>query len=206
MSKLAILGASGHGKVVADIGLLNGYQEILFFDDRWPELKQCGQFPVVGNTATLLENSRAFDGIAIGIGNNDVRFCKFSEIQTGGGHFPLLIHPRATVASSASLGAGTVVMAGAVINPDTQVGDVCIVNTLASVDHDCVLGNAVHICPKTALAGGVAVGDRAWVGIGSSVIQGMVIGSAARVGAGSVVISDIPQNKTYFGVPAREHH
>ena len=95
-----------------------------------------------------------------------------------------------------------VVFAGAVINAFAKVGVGCIINSAAVVEHDCSIGDFTHICPNTALAGGVTVGSKSWIGIGSQVKQLVVIGSNCLIGAGSTVVKNIPDNVTAFGSPA----
>ena len=203
MTHLAILGASGHGKVVADCAERCGWRDISFFDDRWPELQQNGHWPVMGDTATLLSRAAAFDGVLVAIGNNQVRRSKLEALQAAGAALPVLVHPAASVSSYCAIGAGSVVFAGAVINVDCTLGCGVIINTGATVDHDCVLDDCVHISPGVHLAGGVSVGAGSWLGIGSSVRQMVRIGSGVVVGAGAAVVANAQDGGTYVGVPAR---
>ncbi|WP_445006044.1 acetyltransferase [Halomonas mongoliensis] len=201
--RLAILGASGHGKVVADTALAAGCAEIVFFDDAWPQLKANGCWPVVGTTRDLLARVSEFDGVVVGIGNNRTRLAKHLELSAAGARMATIVHPQATVSRFATLGAGSVVFAGAVIQVDCQLGEACIVNTHAAVDHDCQLADGVHICPGVAMAGLVHVGEASWVGIGASVKQLVRIGRDAMVGAGAAVLADVDDADCVVGVPAR---
>ncbi|WP_312301315.1 acetyltransferase [Stutzerimonas nitrititolerans] len=203
MSRLAILGASGHGKVVADTAECCCWQSVEFFDDAWPGLTENGVWPVVGDTAALMDRLTDFDGVLVAIGNNRIRHAKLLELQAAGARLVTLVHPAATVSRYAAIGEGTVVFAGAVVNADARINLGGILNTGCSIDHDCVLGDAVHISPGARLAGGVQVGDLSWIGIGASVRQLIRIGQRVMVGAGSAVVSDIPDDVTVAGVPAK---
>ncbi|QGZ30563.1 acetyltransferase [Stutzerimonas stutzeri] len=203
MKMLAVLGASGHGRVVADTAECCGWETIVFFDDAWPELQNNGVWPVVGNTAALMERLADFDGVLVAIGSNRTRSAKLHELELAGGRLATLIHPSATVSRYAEVAEGTVVLAGVVVNAGVNIKRGVILNTGCSVDHDCVLGSAVHISPGARLAGGVCIGDESWIGIGASVRQQISIGRNVVVGAGSAVVSNIPNDVTVVGVPAR---
>lgn len=203
MKRLAVLGASGHGKVVADCAELCGWGEVSFFDDAWPDLQSKGAWRVHGDTAALLESISEFEGVVVAIGNNAIRQAKLNALFEAGAILAVLIHPAAVLSRYAVIGAGSVVLAGAVVNVDCHIGVGAIINTGATVDHDCVLGEAVHISPGVHLAGGVSVGSLSWVGIGASVRQLVRIGSDVMIGAGAAVVADVPDACTVAGVPAR---
>ena len=203
MKRLAILGASGHGKVVADTAECCGWQVIEFFDDAWPQVPSIGVWPVVGNTSDLLSRVGEFDGVLVAIGNNSVRRRKMDELKASGAQLPVLMHPSSIISRYANIGSGTVVFASAVVNAYAIVGEGAILNTGCSVDHDCFLGVCVHVSPGARLAGAVTVGDGSWIGIGACVRQVLSIGSNVMVGAGAAVICDISDNMTVAGVPAR---
>ncbi|TNF81274.1 acetyltransferase [Pseudomonas sp. ICMP22404] len=204
MKRLAILGASGHGKVVADTAECCGWQAIEFFDDAWPSVSSIGVWPVVGNTEDLVARVEEFDGVLVAIGNNRIRRNKIDELKASGARLPVLVHPSSTVSRYANIGPGSVVFASAVVNAYASVGGGAILNTGCSVDHDCVLGLCVHVSPGARLAGAVSVGDGSWIGIGASVRQVLSIGVNVTVGAGSTVVCDISDNMTVVGTPARE--
>jgi len=203
LKRLAILGASGHGKVVADTAECCSWQVVEFFDDAWPVQQSNGTWPVIGNTAVLLANLSRYDGVLVAIGNNRIRQLKLTELRAAGARLFSLIHPAASVSRHARLGSGSVVFAGAVVNADSQVGQGAILNTGCSVDHDCLLGDAVHVSPGARLAGGVRVGDLSWIGIGASLRQLVCVGSNVIVGAGAAVVADVADGLVVVGVPAR---
>lgn len=198
MNKLIIIGASGHGKVIAEIASLCGYGDIVFLDDN-RQLTSCGGYPVAGVCADYASLTGDF---FVAIGNGAVRRRISEQLLAAGKTLAVLIHPQAAVSASAVIGGGSVVMAGAVINAEAQIGAGCIVNTCASVDHECVLGDYVHMAVGSHLCGAVTVGSRTLVGAGATVINNLHICRDCTVGAGAVVIRDITAAGTYVGVPA----
>ena len=204
MQRLAILGASGHGKVIADAAICAGWKDIVFFDDAWVKITHILDWRVVGRSENLIKDAHNFDGVVIAIGNNEIRQDKSKQLADAGiSLFSTIIHPAACISRYATIGQGSVILAGAVLNPNCHVGASCIVNTNATIEHDCVLGDGVHISPNVGLGGHVAVGDLSWIGIGASVRQQITIGSQVMVGAGAAVVSNIPDYATAVGVPAR---
>jgi sugar O-acyltransferase (sialic acid O-acetyltransferase NeuD family) len=206
MKRLAILGASGHGKVVAEIAELSGWTEIVFFDDAWPTITQNGPWPVAGNSQDLESAASQFEGIIVAIGNNATRLTKSKEIRTKGLSLITLIHPKAIVSHYATIDDGSVVMAGAVINPFTKIGLAAIINTSATIDHDCMIQDGVHVSPGAHLAGAVSVGECTWIGIGASIKQYISIGKNTVIGAGSVIVKNIPDGQTVIGVPGKSRN
>lgn len=203
MKRLAILGASGHGKVVADIAECCGWQGIEFYDDAWPKTEKNGVWDVVGNTETLISQLNNYDGVVVAIGDNEIRSSKLIKLEDLDAPLVALVHPSATISRYAVLGSGSVVMAGAVVNAGTTIGAGAILNTCSSVDHDCKLGDVVHVSPGAHLAGGVCVGDSSWIGIGASVRQGAHIGSNVIIGSGAAVVSNLPNDVIAVGIPAK---
>ena len=198
MKKIVIIGASGHGKVAADIALKCGYTDIVFLDDNI-SIKNCGRHSVVGS------NDRVEDingDVIVAIGNSAARRRIQESIEEE--RLAVLIHPDAVVAEDVTIGSGTVVMAGTVINPGSMIGRGCIINTCASVDHDCKLGDYVHVAVGAHLAGSVEVGDETWIGAGATVSNNIEICGRCMIGAGAVVVKDIEEATTYLGVPARQ--
>ena len=193
MQKLAIVGASGHGKVVADLAELCGF-EVTFFDDKCTQQFKVEHWNVAGTLDDLLVTQVKYSFAIIAIGDNEVRTKLSNNLLDVGFELPILIHPKATVSKYAKIASGTVVFANAVINAFARIGTNCIVNTGAVVEHDCTIGNSVHLSPNVALAGGTIVDDLAWLGIGSVTKQLVHIGKGCIVGANSTVIKNIPAN------------
>ena len=199
--RLLIVGANGHGKVAADIARrLGSYKDIGFLDDD-ESIKEAMGIPVLGGSADF-EKFKVTSDIFVAIGNPAIRAQMLEQLWEMGVDVPVLIHPQAIIGSNVSLGSGTVVMAGAVINPDAKIGRGCIINTSASVDHDCVIEDYSHIAVGAHLAGNVRVGRSAWIGAGSVVKNNIDICNECMVGAGAVVVKNISEPGTYVGVPA----
>jgi len=203
VTKLAVLGASGHGRVVADSATEAGWLEVVFYDDRWPGMQSARDWPVVGDWSRLLQEASNVDGVIVGIGDCVVRAERHASLVAAGARLAQIVHPRAWVSSRAVLGPGSVVMAGGMVNIGAVLGAACIVNTGATVDHDCILGDAVHVAPGANLSGQVTVGQHTWIGVGACIRQGIRIGSGVVVGAGAVVVSDVADGLTVAGSPAR---
>lgn len=196
MNRLIIIGASGHGKVVADIAALNGYEDIVFLDDN-KDMKECAGWPVIGKSTEAPEGE-----LFVAVGNPKARK-RLMELHIDKVQ-PTLIHPKAVVAKDAEVGTGSVVMAGAVINPGARIGKGCIVNTCSSVDHDCVVEDFCHVSVGAHLSGTVMVGTGTWIGTGAIVSNNVNICGGCMIGAGAVVIEDIDEPGTYIGAPARK--
>ena len=199
LKQLVIIGASGHGKVVADIAKRMGNDEIRFLDDN-KELTECGGYPVVGDCSQYM--SFACD-IIVAIGNTKIREQMMCDLIQAGKPIPTLIHPSAVIGENVLIGEGTVVVAGAIINPGTAIGRGCIINTGASVDHDCKIEDFVHVSVGAHVAGTVFIGRGTWIGAGAVVSNNVEICSGCMIGAGAVVINDICERGTYVGIPAR---
>lgn len=187
-----LYGASGHGKVIKDIVEARGDSLEGFVDDN-PNLSQyCDK--------KVYHQADGLSPMIVSIGINKTRKMIVKKLSC---QFATAIHPSAIVSPSAKIGEGTVVMPGAIINADTVIGKHCIVNTGASIDHECVIGDYCHIAPHATLCGQVHVGEGALIGVGASVIPCVEIGNWCTVGAGTAVVTNVPDNKTVVGVPAK---
>lgn len=201
-NKLLIIGASGHGKVVADIAMkMNKWQRIAFLDDN-ETIKLSLGIEVVGKLDEAFNLLEEYD-IIVGVGNNATRKKLQEKLEAKGASISTLIHPNAVVGDQVEIASGTAVMAGVVINCGTRIGKGCIINTGATIDHDNVIGDYVHISPGANIAGTVKIGKGTWVGIGSVVSNNVNITSGCKVGAGAVVVKDITDTGIYVGIPAR---
>lgn len=187
-----LYGASGHGKVIKDIAEAQGDSVEGFVDDN-PHLSHyCDK--------QVFHQAEGLSPMIVSIGINKTRRHIVEKLDC---EFAKAIHPTAIVSPSAKIGEGTVVMPGAIINADAVIGKHCIINTGASVDHECVLGDYCHIAPHASLCGQVHVGEGTLIGVGASVIPCIKIGKWCAVGAGAAVVTNVPDNTTVVGVPAK---
>jgi acetyltransferase EpsM len=204
---LLVYGAGGHALVVADILSLNGTYEIVgFIDDVSPtrRAQRLGPAPILGGAAEMDGlRKRGVRHAIVAIGDCAARQRIAERLAKNGFEMVTAIHPRATVARDAAIGPGTVVCANAAIMSGTNVGANAIINTSASVDHQCEVGDGVHVGPGVRLGGRVRIGSGAWIGIGATVIDRASVGSCAIVGAGALVLRDVSPFSIAYGVPAR---
>ena len=201
--KLIIIGASGHGKVVADIAIkMNKWKYIAFLDDD-ESIKTSMGLEVIGKTADALTYKDEAD-FFVAIGSNATREKIQEKLVEEGLNVVSLIHPSAVIGTDLEIGIGAAIMAGVVVNSSTRIGKGCIINTSSSLDHDNVIEDYVHISPGVNMAGTVKVGKGSWIGIGSIVSNNVNICSGCKVGAGAVVVKDITEPGTYVGVPVRK--
>ena len=199
---LLIIGASGHGKVVADVAIKMGkWKEIFFLDDN-PKVKNSMGIDVIDDSKSLSKYIEHYD-IFVGIGNNKIRKITHKKLQAEGASIPVLVHPSAIIGKDVQIECGTVVMAGAVINSSTKIGEGCIINTGSTVDHDNEICDYVHISPGDNLAGTVIIVECSWIGIGSVISNNVKVTKQTIIGAGGLVLKDIIESGTYVGVPVR---
>jgi sugar O-acyltransferase (sialic acid O-acetyltransferase NeuD family) len=205
--QVLIIGAGGHGQVVADI-LLRAHERtgavepVGYLDD---DLSFFGRrllgVAVRGTVAHL--TSIAHDAVVVAIGDNATRRRVFERLLQAGEQFVAACHPRAVVAPDVTIGAGTMICAGVVTNPCSVIGSNAILNTSCSIDHHNLIGNHVHVSPGVHLGGEVVVAEGALVGIGATVVPRRRVGAWSVVGAGSLVCHDVPDGATVIGSPAR---
>jgi sugar O-acyltransferase (sialic acid O-acetyltransferase NeuD family) len=207
-TRLFIYGASGHGKVVAEIALALGHSVSGFIDDAPSmtgehvlELPVCGGFEWLAGSA---QYSKVIVGL--GIGDNCQRYrvaqaCRRLDIP-----LVTLVHPSALISPSAVIGNGTVVMPMAVVNAEVKIGAGVILNTGVIVEHDCNVGDFAHLSSNSTMGGAASLGTMSWLGMSAAIIHLVNVGAGSIVGAGGIVIHDLPDNVVAVGVPARICH
>ena len=198
---IVIYGASGHGKVIADIIIENKEFNLLGFCD---DNKNLIGKKINNILVQSLDHIELSTDIIIGIGDNQIRKKLFTNLTKKDFSFASTIHSSCIKSQSVQIGYGTVVMAGTIINSSCKIGNNCIVNSSASIDHDCIIKNHSHIAPNATLCGGCLIGEGTLVGASATIIPGIKVGNNVIVGAGAVVTKDIPDNTTVVGIPVRK--
>jgi UDP-perosamine 4-acetyltransferase len=201
-----ILGDGGHAKVLLDVLLINKFKILGFTSPRRESAKSLPGIPFLGDDEAILQFAPDQIQLINGIGSVGLPVLRrnlFNQLKAKGYSFLSVAHPSAIIAANCILSEGVQCMAGAIIQPGSHIGCNCIVNTRASVDHDCLIGNHVHIAPGVTLSGGVKVGAGVHIGTGATVIQYVSIGEGSLIGAGALVTRDVPAGVKAIGSPAR---
>jgi sugar O-acyltransferase (sialic acid O-acetyltransferase NeuD family) len=206
MERIVVIGGGGHAKVLISVLKGTPWDVVGYTDpqDRGPLLG----VPHLGDDPILAEllSTRGIQHAIIGLGKIDVSSTRMrlqGQIESLGYAFPVVVSPQAVVNESVQLGSGTVALDGVVITSGTVAGRCCILNTNSTIEHDCRLGDNVHVASGATVSGGVTVGDDSLIGAGATIVQSVTIGHGCLIGAGAVVVTDITEPGTYVGVPAR---
>jgi sugar O-acyltransferase (sialic acid O-acetyltransferase NeuD family) len=208
MSLVVCWGATGHAAVIREALAHGGHSIALLVDNR-PLSSPFPGVPFAHGEAGLAswEDAQRLGApygaiVAIGGGRGGDRLAIQEMLARRGYAILDVIHPSAFVAADTVIGRGCQVLAMSAVCVRVHLGEAVIVNTRASVDHDCHLGDGVHIGPGATLAGEVTVGDRVFIGAGATILPRISIGHDAVVGAGAVVTRDVLAGNTVVGVPA----
>jgi sugar O-acyltransferase (sialic acid O-acetyltransferase NeuD family) len=205
--RILLVGSSGHAKVVIDVAEKAGFEIVGLIDRfRAPGEETLGHV-VLGaeeQVAALVE-SRSVTGCFVAIGDNHTRGVVVERLRLllPTIRFVSLIHPAAIVARDVTIGEGTVVMGGAIINTSTRIGRFCLINTAAAFDHDGQMDDFASLAPGARTGGNVGVGTYSAVGIGATISHGVRIGAQCVIGAGATVLRNIDDNWVAYGTPAR---
>ncbi|MFI3165987.1 MAG: acetyltransferase [Bacillota bacterium] len=196
-----IIGASGHGKVIADIIIKSGDILVGFLDDN--KTAKVWTYPNLGVVSDYVKFAADYEFI-VAIGNNSTRLQVMDMLITVQCRLYNAIHPSANIGYGVELGNGIVLMANAVVNPDAKIADGVIINTNASIDHDCKIGKCAHISVNSAIAGGCKIGNEVFVGAGATIKNNINISDKITIGAGATVVNDLCDAGTYIGTPAKK--
>jgi sugar O-acyltransferase (sialic acid O-acetyltransferase NeuD family) len=208
LENIVIIGSSGHAKVVIDIVQREGLYNIVGLIDSFRAVDETTWgYRVLGGEHDLpaLTEQHRITGATVAIGDNFVRATVAARIRDTCPDIELVraIHPSAVVADSASIGAGSVIMAGAVIAPCSTIGQGCIINTGATLDHDSAMGDFASLAPGAVTGGNCRIGECSAISIGATLIHGLTIGEHSVIGAGSLVMDSIGPLVVAYGVPAK---
>lgn len=209
MSKpVVVIGAGGHAKVVVDALLLLGAKVLCLTDaDPAKHGESVLGIPILGDDVMLSRYSPDEIHLALGIGSvkvSSVRRQVFEKMRKSGYRFMTIVHPNTSIGREVELKEGCQIMAGAIIQTGSVLGINVLVNTRASIDHDCRIGDHVHVGPGAILSGHVSLGSGCHVGCGATVIQERHLGNDVQIGAGAVVVNDSGDGSRILGVPGRE--
>lgn len=201
-AKAVVLGYSGHGYVVIDV--LRHKYEVIGYCGFEEAVDNPYKLPYLGleskpDVQDVLKNHSVF----LGMGENKIRAKVFELLTQQGVACPTLIDYSARVSTLATIGQGTTVLPGAIVNACATIGNAVICNSTSVIEHECTIGDYVHIAPGAVLAGNVKVGKYSFIGANAVVKQGITIGSHVIIGAGAVVVNDIPDGCTAYGNPAK---
>jgi UDP-perosamine 4-acetyltransferase len=197
--EVVFFGGGGHAAVCLDVFRSSGRSVLGYLG---PEATALG-VPHLGPDDSLATFDPGEVEVFIAVGSNRGRQKLAAQAMSAGFRLATCVHASAVVSPSAVIGAGSVLMPGAIVNARTRLGIAVIVNTGASIDHDGVVGDLVHVAPGTHVAGSVRIGSGAFLGVGVSVIPEIEIGQWSVIGAGAAVVNDIPADVVAVGVPAR---
>jgi UDP-perosamine 4-acetyltransferase len=207
MNEIVVVGGGGHAKVLIGVLKKSGFNVIGYLDLEDRGTIMGIRYYGTDKALTEIRIRHPHCTAAIGVGNVDISVQRREirdQLVSHGYSLPAIVSPDAIVNESTTLGEGTVVFDGVVVNPGARIGQCVILNTNSTVEHDCILGDFVHIAPGAILSGEVVIGDGSMIGAGASVIQGRKVGKDCMIGAGSTVLSDCLVSGTYIGSPARK--
>lgn len=198
-----ILGYSGHAFVVLDILLANNYFIKGYCEKNLKSLNPYNLNYLGSETNEEVMNIIGNHDIFVGIGDNSIRKRIISDLLERKCMLPCLIHPSVTLSTTALIDSASVILPGVVINSLVRIGKGTICNTSSVIEHECVIGNYVHIAPGAVLAGKVSIGNNSFIGANAVIKQGIHIGENVIIGAGSVVTKNVDSGKVVMGNPAQ---
>lgn len=206
MTTIVLYGAGGHAAVVLAAAEAAGASVDAILDDGIPAGTSILTHSVRGGKESLEHYPPETYAIHVGIGNNTTRRHVAAMCREKGFSLATICHPAAWCEKHTDIDPGTFIAAHAFIGVRTHIEEGCIINTAATIDHDCYIGPYTHVCPGVHIAGDVRIGSGTLIGTGTSIIPGITIGANCTIGAGAAVVTDVPDGTTVVGVPARIKH
>lgn len=199
-----IVGAGGHGRVIKDILIQQGFEILGFVDDGVKHSTVC-KIPILGKVDDIKNIIQNYEDVMfiVGIGDNKIRKSVSQYIKASEGSFGSAIHPSAILGSNVYIEDGTVIMPNVVVNTGSHIGSHVILNTSSVIEHDNFIEDFAHISPGATLTGAVTIGEGTQVGAGATIIPGVSVGKWSTVGAGATVINKLPDECLAVGSPAK---
>lgn len=206
---ILLIGSSGHAKVVIDIVEKEKCYQIIGLIDAFRKVGETTiGYDVLGTEADIpdLVEKNNITGFLVAIGDNSIREKVVTNIKETCPYVPFVsaIHPTASIGKDVTIGCGTVIMAGAVVNSCCNVGEFCIINTNASLDHDSFMENFSSLAPRVSTGGNCTIGNFTAIGIGAILRHGISIGNDTVIGAGSLVMNNLDDFIVAYGIPAKK--
>jgi len=202
MTQVVIVGAGGHGRVVADVLVSQGAVIRGFIDPNVETGCNVGGHTVLGDDTWLNANPNSF--VSVGIGATKDVTLRESVYRSLADHRVVgCIHSTAVIGTAARIHSTAQILAGSVVNHSAFIGENVVVYTGSIVEHDCVISAHTYLSPRVTLCGGARIGSRVFIGAGALVLPNVEIGDGAIIAAGAVVTEDVDANRTVMGVPAK---
>ncbi len=198
---IIIIGCGGYSKVIVDaIEQRREFKIKGYLDDG-----KCGRGYKNYIILDKIKNASLYDDkntwFVIAIGDNNIRMFisnEFSRLK-----YAIITHKNASISPSSTIGDGSVILGGSIVNADSKIGKHVILNTQSVIEHDCIIGNYCHISPGSVICGGNVVHDNVHIGANSVIIPNKVINKNSIIGAGSTVIRNVEESTIVVGCPAK---
>lgn len=209
MRKILLVGGGGHCKSVIDslIGTNNVYDEVGIIDVKEKVGTAIMDIEIIGTDdelELLHKKGYKYAFVTLGsVGNPSARIKIYKKLKKIGFSIPTIIDETSIIAKDVIVGEGSYVGKRVVVNAGTRIGSCTIVNTAAVIEHDCFVGDFVHVAPGSVICGGTSIHKYSHIGANATIIQGITVGTNAIVGAGSTIIRDVVDYNTMVGSPGR---
>ena len=194
MIKIILVGAGGHAKSCIDvIETVKNFKIVGLIDNNFNK-KKVLNYPIIGSDKNLKQFKKKYKYAHISIGqikSPEVRKNMYHNLISLGYKLPFIKSKYAYVSQNSSIGMGTIVMHGVIINANVTIGKNCIINSKSLIEHDVKIGNLCHISTGAIIKGGVKIGDGTFIGSGSIIKEEIKIGNNCLIGAGCTIKKNI---------------